>query len=326
MDIKDLAGLSQPLTKLIEVIAQGVGGVSRPFLTRKNANADAYRIEKITTALSEAAEKSGTTIEYKDGAVEVLQLPASDLLSGDNKTLEQRTEERVAYQEQKRTENLEKITSGAAQDLIDVELISDKPLDEDWITRFFASAKDVSSEEMQELWSRLLAGEVKEPGSYSVRTLQFLRNMSKEEAELIAKIGQYVVRGGSELMILGHCEKWIEENVSFTQQNFIRLTEIGIVSPTQLQYQVSQSKTIISHGTMGVLITAPEGKNIPAVTVWKFTPLANELLTLVSQNDDEQYLKAIAKGYKKHSMTTHKMIDVQYKSGGEIAARQIGEI
>lgn len=34
-EIKDLAGLSEPLKRLIEVIAEGIGGVSRPLLTGK---------------------------------------------------------------------------------------------------------------------------------------------------------------------------------------------------------------------------------------------------------------------------------------------------
>ncbi len=41
-EIKDVAGLSEPLKRLIEVIAEGVGGVSRSLLTRKNADAKAY--------------------------------------------------------------------------------------------------------------------------------------------------------------------------------------------------------------------------------------------------------------------------------------------
>ena len=40
IEIKDIAGLSKPL----EVIAQGIDGVSRPVLTRLNANAKVYEI------------------------------------------------------------------------------------------------------------------------------------------------------------------------------------------------------------------------------------------------------------------------------------------
>ena len=47
IEIKDIAGLSKPLKKLIEVTAQGIGGVSRPVLTRLNANAKVYEIHTI---------------------------------------------------------------------------------------------------------------------------------------------------------------------------------------------------------------------------------------------------------------------------------------
>ena len=36
----------------------------------------------------------------------------------------------------------------------------------------------MSSEELQTLWGRTLAGEIKSPGSYSLRTLDFLKNLS----------------------------------------------------------------------------------------------------------------------------------------------------
>jgi len=47
VELKDLAGLSEPLKRLIEVVAEGIGGVSRPMLTRKNADAKAYEIKRI---------------------------------------------------------------------------------------------------------------------------------------------------------------------------------------------------------------------------------------------------------------------------------------
>jgi len=38
MEIKDLAGIGEPLTRVVEVIAQCVGAVSHPYLTKKNAD------------------------------------------------------------------------------------------------------------------------------------------------------------------------------------------------------------------------------------------------------------------------------------------------
>ena len=41
MEIKDLAGISEPLKRLVEVIAEGVGAVTYPYLVRNNADAKA---------------------------------------------------------------------------------------------------------------------------------------------------------------------------------------------------------------------------------------------------------------------------------------------
>ena len=51
MEIKDLAGLSEPLKKFIEVVSQGVGALSKPYLIRKTADAKAYEIKVISQAI-----------------------------------------------------------------------------------------------------------------------------------------------------------------------------------------------------------------------------------------------------------------------------------
>lgn len=51
IDIKDVAGLSQPITPLIEVVSAGVGAISAPYLLKKNADAQAYQIKTIANAL-----------------------------------------------------------------------------------------------------------------------------------------------------------------------------------------------------------------------------------------------------------------------------------
>ena len=48
--IEDVAGLSKPLTRLIEVIAQGIGNVTTPYLIRKTAEARAH-LDAITNPL-----------------------------------------------------------------------------------------------------------------------------------------------------------------------------------------------------------------------------------------------------------------------------------
>jgi len=60
-----------------------------------------------------------------------------------------------------------------------------KNIDDDWLYRWRDYAGDVSAETMQQLWGKILAGELKAPGSYSLRVLDFLRNLSQDEAQAI---------------------------------------------------------------------------------------------------------------------------------------------
>ena len=57
--------------------------------------------------------------------------------------------------------------------------------DKDWLADFVESAKDTGSPTIQEIWAKLLAGEVEEQGSYSKRTLHMVKSLSQSEAVLI---------------------------------------------------------------------------------------------------------------------------------------------
>ena len=56
----------------------------------------------------------------------------------------------------------------------------DQEFDLDWFIRFFDAASKISNEELQELWARVLRGEFESKGSFSLRTIETLRNMSRE--------------------------------------------------------------------------------------------------------------------------------------------------
>ncbi|QYM70236.1 DUF2806 domain-containing protein [Pseudomonas sp. So3.2b] len=68
-------------------------------------------------------------------------------------------------------------------------------MNDDWLYRWNDYSGEVSEDDLQKLWGRLLAGEFKAPGTYSLRCLDFLRNLSRSEADLIAKMASYVVNG-----------------------------------------------------------------------------------------------------------------------------------
>ena len=90
--------------------------------------------------------------------------------------------QRIEYQEQKRLSNVSSVVRDAANELGDKEVPDHEP-DHDWTARFFDCVQDVTSEDMQKIWSRILAGEVESLGRTSLRTLDTLRNMTELDAE-----------------------------------------------------------------------------------------------------------------------------------------------
>lgn len=54
--------------------------------------------------------------------------------------------------------------------------------DYDWFVRFFDAVANISNEHMQQLWGKILAGEIKHRGAFSLRTMEIMRNMTALEA------------------------------------------------------------------------------------------------------------------------------------------------
>lgn len=54
--------------------------------------------------------------------------------------------------------------------------------DFDWFVRFFEACSDISNEQMQELWAKVLANEVTRQGSFSLRTVEVLNRITHNEA------------------------------------------------------------------------------------------------------------------------------------------------
>lgn len=103
-------------------------------------------------------------------------------------SLEERTRHRIVEVEKRRQSNIESIVEKAVEQL--PSAVTELPVEPDWSARFFADCQDIGDAEIQSLWARILAGETVRPGSFSVRTLSVLRNLSKKEALLFHALCQ----------------------------------------------------------------------------------------------------------------------------------------
>lgn len=308
MEINDLTGLSKPLTRLIEVIANGIGTVSKPYLIRRTAEAKAHEIKVIADALKNAADIQGVPVVFKDGGVEAWRRPEDATFIFADINQEERSERRIEYQERKHQNNVEHITSIAASDLSTDTNVPDETPDEDWISRFFNFAKDVSSEQMQELWGRILAGEIRQPGSFSLKTLDFVRNMTKRDAELIQLLAPLTVQINESYMIPLPNKDWLESNRGIYPSHHFTAGELGILYPTDLQnrffYLPEQNQLAITSGDRLLLLEKNEVTAEFQLPIWKYTKIGTEIINLISPEPDIEHLEMLGQFFVKRKART----------------------
>lgn len=299
IELRDIAGLSKPLTRLFEVIAEGIGALSRPILTKMNANTKAYEIRAITTAIAESQKLLGT-VRYDKGEIVIESSQNVPVLELPELTIDKRVESRIAYQEMKKQFNLERIIQFAVDDIDGTEEVSSDCPDSDWTTRFFRIAEDISTEQMQVLWGKVLAGEVKRPGSFSLRTLDILKNISQKEAEIFVRIARIAFYCDDILFIPNPDNgTFLNDHFGISFLDLLLLREIGLIVPNDLGFIMNPSEqdaqSIFICGTTCVFVFRPAGTAKQSVMSAVFTEIGRQLFQLVeSEPADPQYIEKFA--------------------------------
>lgn len=151
ISLVNLGKLSKPADTLIKKVSSAVGGIFEP-----------WQIKRVAKAEAEASLiKAKSEIEITD--------------------LHRRAMHRFVEEEASRQENMEAITEKAIPQLEDGS--DPSRMEDDWVTNFFDKSRIVSDDEMQDLWASILAGESNSPGTYSKRTVNFLGDLDKKDAE-----------------------------------------------------------------------------------------------------------------------------------------------
>ena len=128
------------LAKLAQIVGNWLGLEARAI--ERNADAEAYAtVRKID------AENAATLIRLQG---------------------EEQVANYMLAREKRKLNNVQNVIEQAQQHFVEGEQVSDEPVNQDWVNRFFTIVEDVSDVEMQQLWARILAGEVKKTKSYSI--------------------------------------------------------------------------------------------------------------------------------------------------------------
>lgn len=316
MKFEDVLGLGKilPIDKLIEIISKSVGTISKPYFDRKDVDTKVYEIEKfaearakemkiISTAVKENFLSTGG-IEYNDDKLLISSpkefpqdLQQQFLLE---QPIELRIQSRLDFQENKKQNNIENITAFATQELKDEQEILNETIDEDWTTRFFKIAEDISNEEMQSLWGKILAGEIKKPKSYSLRTLDLIKNLSKTEADTFIKVANFTINSNGTNFIFKGSDEMLSKKFNINYVDTAMLIEIGLLQPGDfVQYQLIQNivkvQNIFTAGSLVILANVTENTPKVQIPVFTLSNSGNELLKLIDIKPPFEYLSIFGK-------------------------------
>jgi uncharacterized repeat protein (TIGR03899 family) len=299
----------KPLEKLIDVISKGIGTIYKPRAIRNEADSEAYKIELIERAKNKALAE-GREIEAESI---------------------DRVQERLIHKELKRQTNIDKVTQIAAEQINNEQQVSDEPVDEDWTTRFFNIIEDVSNEEMQNLWGRILAGEVVKPKTYSLRTLELLKNIGKTDAECFMKFGKLAVKYSNTSFIINfNNDTLLENKYNLTFGERLLLEELGLINALDLQFKVpgtndKNEKRVFTIGK--TCVVAELEPNIPEqkINVLVFTKIGQELLQLIESITELDYIQLLTSKIRRKGVNV-KYAQIKSVTNGNISHTGLIEV
>jgi hypothetical protein len=199
-DILQIKNITKPIERLLEILRGAVWAIYEPA-----------HIVRIANAAAQA---------------QIIQAETRETV----RDIELRGEIRRLRVQERRQRNIENIAKQAVEFLSE-EVPEEKPI-EDWVFRFFDSCQDVGDRDIQRIWSRILAGEINKPGSSSYRTLEILKTLRRQDADLFTKLGSFVWKTpyGYEVYLSDAIRSYQQE-IGLSERRVHLLKFLGLINP-----------------------------------------------------------------------------------------------
>lgn len=229
--------LTKPITVFVEKIASAAGILYEPTRIKKKAKAEG----EATIILAKAQIKANS--------------------------LEVRAVNRLLQEETRKQANIESVLDKTIPQVS--EGAKPDQLDDDWVANFFEKSKNISDTEMQDVWSRLLAGEANQPGSYSKRTVNLLAELDKSDAILFTKLANFtiVIHGSGIFPYVKNVQDKIYTNNGVNFSNLQHLDALGLVKFSNLSgfktYRANQKggNFLVLYQGKPLLVTIPDDRD-----------------------------------------------------------------
>lgn len=272
----DTSGWSKTATVLVEKISDAVGGIFKPCqivrVAKAHAEADRIRTE--------------SQIQIEE--------------------LERRAMWRFLKEEAKKQANIEAITQKALLHLRD----DSKPenVENDWITNFFDKSRIISNEEMQQLWSRVLADEANTPGRFSKQTVNILADLDKSDAELFMNLRSFTWTSSDYAPLIFDVQEDIYARNGINFKSLSHLESLGLLHFNNLAgfrcLGLGKALTLFYYGRPIQLIFPKDENNELDLGKVIFTRAGQQLASVCDSAPIDGVYDYIYKFYEKQNITS----------------------
>ncbi len=291
---------SEAFKKFLEVIDNHLGRYSNASYMLKNAQAegDAKRLLAQADRDAEDIKRGNLTVldASKLKMTEVIKLGPD--VKPEELTKEQRVIARLAHEEAKKDNNIQKVIAYAAEEILENPSDEITDVDEDLIARIFDEIKYVNKEDLQKVWAGLLAKSILRPEAVSVDLLDFLRRVDNKKAEEIALVGTYIINNLilSDLTSLQDLGFWLEMQSSGLITG-VAGQQISKEFRSTLQDRYQNGLT---YHNKCITLNHEESNTIVRVnSVYVLTKLGQQVFSLGVFSPSYEYLQEVAKKIKK---------------------------
>ena len=291
------------------IVDKGISGLLAPWQTRRKdrAAADGVRQELLALAQTEQDVKDiragRKTLDARGHLVEVPAKSSSlpGAIHSDQAVAAVAERNRIARDVRAELNTSKALLIAEAVLEADPQPPPGQVVDDDWLFRWRDAASTVSSEELQELWGRALAGEIKSPGSCSLRTLEFLKNLSHDEARQIATLSPFVL--AANLIVQEPETEEFLKDAGITGSFLLNLQTLGVVSGFEgvgWQRTIRSSRPdrfergLLAHDRV-LLATHDDATKEFHLRGCFLTPVGQQVTGLGSFTAHEAYLRGVAK-------------------------------
>lgn len=296
-------------------IASGVAGIPAALVPASLKALDRLVGAAIDIPVAWLEQKKAAIVAQTKsfGAVEEgIALAAAADAAADPATV-QRAARVLVRKEYRQQVNREAVVAAMLEDLTSTDQATEvlppaDDLDADWLNVFERYAEDASSERMQKLWGRVLGGEIRKPGRFSMRTLRFLSEFSQADALLfsdfcLSAFGPFAPKS----LVRPEEVKDIKGLLQLEAAGLIQgVTGLG------LETSLTLGELGVSHLVEGPLAIQLHGKPGERLDVQNcpLTPLGQELIHLLPGRDPKAAARKVATAIRSPAINSAYLVAV----------------